>query len=607
MNTHRLSIWLLALALLVSGATAACEKKQSPQAESKPAVPAAATARPGVVVSLSAQEKQALLQVARKTFDQYVTDHSRYTPKELPAGLAEKKGNTVFATIYKDGEWRGCVAGSGSTLVEMTVNAVINTCNDKRFKNPEPKELDQFRVELSILQPEELVTGKDPIEIGKQLEPGVHGIMIRHSSGHQAFFLPYVFVKAQRDVATWLERISVKGGMDKDAWKSPEASIFRFATINFIEDRANGRALDLYRYKVQLPSLEKDALPAAVALTGQWFAGQAAAQKRLPNVQEPVKAKSESAYESDARQLFGLAAWAYGADAHRDLATMRKVSDLFDSYYARLKPDAKSGQILENANPAGLETTLIAADIVTTSGLLPDRHKKAAAFFDALKTALNGGFPQTLTDGTVLPDLPNYAVAVLLRLAAQSRREPDKKFARDFAAKTWSSGKTNSLQAVIAAAELLDDAAWSKRAEEEIVTWSQAQIVPGPNVFKDHIGAYNYEKLPTTIGVALPLFALARATELVRLTTLSQGVTTQLNQNIVLATRWLLEQQFTAQSAFYLPNHKPLEGAFKHDVLIHESRLEDTAAAYFALISLEGNAKSELARAGEQYGALLAK
>ena len=242
-----------------------------------------------------------------------------------------------------------------------------------------------------------------------------------------------MFVKTQRDITTWLERISVKGGMDKDSWKSPEAAIFRFATLNFIEERAHGKALDLYRYKVELKTLPADALPTALALTGRWFAAQASEQKRLPNVQEPSKPKSEGSYENDARQLFGLAAWAYGADAKRDLATMRKVSDLFDPYYARLKMDGKGGLALAEAKPQGLETLLIAADMVNSSGLLPDRRAKAAAFFETLKGLLKDGFPKDQADGTVLPDLPNYAAAVLLRLAAQSRRDADKTFAREFA------------------------------------------------------------------------------------------------------------------------------------------------------------------------------
>ena len=100
---------------------------------------------------------------------------------------------------------------------------------------------------------------------------------------------------------------------------------------------------------------------------------------------------------------------------------------------------------------------------------------------------------------------------------------------------------------------------------------------------------------------------MARANELIKLTVLSPGLKPQLEANIVLATRWLLEQQFTTQSAFYLPNHAQLEGAFKRDVLLHESRLEDTAAAYAALVGLDGNAKAELAQAAERYGALLAK
>ena len=607
MRRHHLGRGLLLPLILALGLGAACQKKQDPAPQPAAAAAVAPAPRAGVLVSLSAAEKQALLEVARKTFDQYVTNQSRYTPKDLPAGLAEKKGNTVFATIYKDGEWRGCVAGGGATLVEMTVSAVINTCNDKRFKNPEANELERFRVELSILQPEEAVSGKDPAQIGKQLEPGVHGITIRHSSGRQAFFLPYVFVKTQRDITTWLERISVKGGMDKDSWKSPEAAIFRFATLNFIEERAHGKALDLYRYKVELKTLPADALPTALALTGRWFAAQASEQKRLPNVQEPSKPKSEGSYENDARQLFGLAAWAYGADAKRDLATMRKVSDLFDPYYARLKMDGKGGLALAEAKPQGLETLLIAADMVNSSGLLPDRRAKAAAFFETLKGLLKDGFPKDQADGTVLPDLPNYAAAVLLRLAAQSRRDADKTFAREFAEKTWTSGRSNSLPAVVAAAEILNDAAWIKRAEEEIAKWGQQQIKAGPGVFNDHIGAYRFEKLPTTLGVALPLAALARANELIKLTVLSPGLKPQLEANIVLATRWLLEQQFTTQSAFYLPNHAQLEGAFKRDVLLHESRLEDTAAAYAALVGLDGNAKAELAQAAERYGALLAK
>jgi len=233
-----------------------------------------------VAVVLSDAEVDVLMRIARKAFDMHVKEGKRYEPVEgeVPETLKKKRGNHVFATIYYKGDWRGCMASKRKLLVDSVIDSVINTAKDFRFKkkNPKPDELQDYRVELSILQPKKVIEGGNTLEnIGNHFKAGVEGLYVGDGK-KSAFFLPYVFNKKERKLKTWLERLSNKatGKKDPELWKKPGSIVAHYGAINTIERKPYGKFTYLYRYRVLTPTVSAEDLQSALDQGNTWLASQ---------------------------------------------------------------------------------------------------------------------------------------------------------------------------------------------------------------------------------------------------------------------------------------------------------------------------------------------
>ncbi len=97
----------------------------------------------------------------------------------------------VFVTLRNpDGSLRGCIGSLAPTEPDLgreTVrSAVLAAVRDPRFTQVRPEELDQLRVEVSVLLPEEPVAGLE------DLEPARYGVIVRDAAGRQGVLLPSV-------------------------------------------------------------------------------------------------------------------------------------------------------------------------------------------------------------------------------------------------------------------------------------------------------------------------------------------------------------------------------------------------------------------------------
>ncbi|RJO72740.1 MAG: AMMECR1 domain-containing protein [Myxococcales bacterium] len=573
---------IVVFVLLALGAFACSKEEAKPAKNGKPKPAKVAVAeKPELKLQLSEADKQVLIGVARKTFELFIVEGKTYKPDDVPANLREMKSNRVFATLYIEGEWRGCVSAEGDTLIEATVQSVINTCRDKRFKSPTPEEVGRFRVELSYLQPMEEIATKDPAQIEKELEPGVDGIQVVHSSGKRAFFLPYVFVKKQRTTAEWLERLSAKAGLPKDAWKSPETRIYRYGTINFIEETPKGRSVDLYRYKVELDDVPDGALDAAVAAALDWLKAQkdATAGRFRGGFDEDHKPLPPAAPKAHLAGLIGLGE---AAEIAKDLNLANDVRWGWDGLKDAVRTEGGALEFVENG-AADLEGALLLADLLGASGAVKGRREMLGPIAASLAKLAGKDRPKP-GKGAVIEDLPNYAVFVAARLVRHTKDEKLKALVKDLVARWWTAGGGWSAAAAIEAAKALDDEALADRSLAEAKALVAAQYGKADAPYADYIGAFKSDGAPRTIDVAVRLRGLAFVYE--AMGERDPEAKAAIGRALVFGLRWLLEQQFTDASAFYIENYKTLVGAFKADILVNTARVEDLGAGLAALVDV---------------------
>jgi len=130
----------------------------------------------------------------------------------------------LFVTLRIDGRLRGCIgfleplATFAETIREAARRAATE---DPRFPSIEPEEVDAMRVEVTLLGP--LV----PLQNAEDFSIGTHGLLIE-AHGRRGLLLPQVAVEHRWDKTKFLEAVSEKARLPRDAWKQPPSRLFRF-------------------------------------------------------------------------------------------------------------------------------------------------------------------------------------------------------------------------------------------------------------------------------------------------------------------------------------------------------------------------------------------
>lgn len=181
-----------------------------------------------------------MLELARKTLRGVVTNGELPELKEVSPKLAEKRA--CFVTLTKAGELRGCI---GHILPQEPLcqavmdNARSAALRDPRFPPLRPEEVDQLKIEISVLTEPQPLSYSSPDDLLKKLRPYEDGVLLRVGS-HTATFLPQVWAQVPNKVE-FLERLSQKAGCAPSAWREKDAGVSIYHVESFEE--ADGPAV----------------------------------------------------------------------------------------------------------------------------------------------------------------------------------------------------------------------------------------------------------------------------------------------------------------------------------------------------------------------------
>ena len=181
--------------------------------------------------NLSGEEKNVLLRIARDTLNSYLSkkeypDKKKYN---ITANLEAKRG--VFVTLTEKGDLRGCIGyieGIKPVYQAVMENAVNAALEDPRFPSVTLEEIPKIDIEISVMTPLTPVEKIDEIEIGK------HGLVIA-KGWNRGLLLPQVATEWKMDRNAFLEAVSNKAGLPRDAWKDKNSKLEKFSAIVFNE------------------------------------------------------------------------------------------------------------------------------------------------------------------------------------------------------------------------------------------------------------------------------------------------------------------------------------------------------------------------------------
>src|SRR5262245_60805214 len=137
-------------------------------------------------MELGLLEKRELLQIARKTLQDYLRTGQWAAVIPQHAQLKEKAG--AFVTLEKHRELRGCIGHTTGdlplvlTVQKMVVEAAVS---DPRFPTVVFEECEDIEIEISVLSAFKRINDISEIKVGK------HGLMISRGS-RRGLLLPQV-------------------------------------------------------------------------------------------------------------------------------------------------------------------------------------------------------------------------------------------------------------------------------------------------------------------------------------------------------------------------------------------------------------------------------
>jgi len=171
------------------------------------------------MAGLSSESRTFLLQLARSTVSSKMKVRRAFLDR-VPEEVKRKAG--TFVTLKKKGELRGCI-GSLEAIQEMYRDVMENAehaaYDDPRFSPLEETELEDVRIEISVLSNPVGLVVKNVRELTQKLESEKPGVILRQGWA-KATFLPQVWEELP-NAEDFLSHLCMKAGLSPDSWTDP--------------------------------------------------------------------------------------------------------------------------------------------------------------------------------------------------------------------------------------------------------------------------------------------------------------------------------------------------------------------------------------------------
>ncbi len=196
--------------------------------------------------NLSKEEKAVALRITRSILETFLRENKLLGPndfKNLPRRFLFRTDLDV--SIWIGGRMRGSWIVEGKSLIEGLIEGIAGAARDPRFKPLSGEELNDSRIEITLMSDIHLPLPKSIVRKNELLEEKGFRLKMSDKTG---WFLPEVYnVRRFQNLEEFLGDLSQeKAGFARDAWQNEEAFIETFEVEDFIEDAKRQKACNLY-------------------------------------------------------------------------------------------------------------------------------------------------------------------------------------------------------------------------------------------------------------------------------------------------------------------------------------------------------------------------
>ena len=182
-------------------------------------------------MELTKEEKVILLAAARNSIvSVFQNTHVKEPDYEKYPTLKSYAG--AFVTLTEFETLRGCIGyiiGDQPVFKTVCEAAIQASQFDPRFQPVRQAELQDIKIEISILSEPFPLNSYDEIELGK------HGLILEEK-GRRGLLLPQVPIEHKMNRDQYLDSICQKTGLPKSYWKEKELKLKGFTATVFNED-----------------------------------------------------------------------------------------------------------------------------------------------------------------------------------------------------------------------------------------------------------------------------------------------------------------------------------------------------------------------------------
>ncbi len=187
-------------------------------------------------ILITDEMQDTLLRLAREAL-QLAAEGHELPPIDLsalPTSLREPGAS--FVTLTKDNALRGCIGALEAKLPlaeDVRQHALAAALYDYRFPKVQPDEVDQIKIEVSILTEPKPLDYKDSEELLSLLRPEMDGVILTDGI-RRATFLPQVW-KRIPSPTLFLSMLCEKASLAPDAWRKENLQVFVYQVMEIHE------------------------------------------------------------------------------------------------------------------------------------------------------------------------------------------------------------------------------------------------------------------------------------------------------------------------------------------------------------------------------------
>ena len=184
---------------------------------------------------LNDRDRHWLASLARRAIAHELGTGDAYPLADADVPERVRTPGASFVTLERGEELLGCIGSlepRAPLWHDVARNARAAAFDDPRFGRITPDELEEARVEISVLSPLVEIPAADRTDVERQVRPGVDGVLLA-AGDHRGTFLPAVWAKLP-EPEQFVGQLVRKAGL-AEAWPAG-ARVWRYTTDEFTDD-----------------------------------------------------------------------------------------------------------------------------------------------------------------------------------------------------------------------------------------------------------------------------------------------------------------------------------------------------------------------------------